>query len=111
MLLSDKDKSYLWDIAQACKEILEFVEGVSFHQFCEKKMIRYAVERQLIVIGEAANHLSDEFKRSVQETPWDKIIGMRNIIAHEYGEILEERIWATAKDHIKPLMETAQKYL
>jgi uncharacterized protein with HEPN domain len=111
MHLSDKDKSYLWDIAQACKEILEFIEGVSYHQFCETKMIRYAVERQLIVIGEAANHLSNEFKNSEPDTPWEKVIGMRNIIAHEYGEILEERIWITAKDHIKPLLDKIQKYL
>ncbi|MBU4487173.1 MAG: DUF86 domain-containing protein [Candidatus Delongbacteria bacterium] len=39
------------------------------------------------------------------------MIGMRNIIAHEYGEILEERIWVTAKDHIKPLFDTVQKYI
>jgi len=32
-------------------------------------------------------------------------------IAHEYGEILEERIWATANDHIQPLIESNQKYL
>ncbi|HQO09457.1 MAG TPA: DUF86 domain-containing protein [Clostridiales bacterium] len=111
MPLNDKDSSYLWDIVQAGKEILEFINGISYHKFCEKKIIRYAVERQLLVIGEAANHLSDEFKASESEFPWEKIIGMRNIIAHEYGEILEERIWATANDHIKPLIDSLEKYL
>ena len=111
MQLNDKDKSYLWDITQASKEILEFVEGVTFHKFCETKMIRYAVERQLIVIGEAANHLSEEFKNSESNIPWGQIIGMRNIIAHEYGEILEERIWMTAKEHIKPLLDAMSKYI
>lgn len=108
---NDKDKSYLWDIAQASKEILDFINNISYNKFCETKMIRYAVERQLIVIGEAANHISDEFKHTEPDIPWSKIIGMRNIIAHEYGEILEERVWATAKDHIKPLLETASRYI
>ena len=111
MPLNEKDRSYLWDIAQAGKEIIEFVEGITYHKFCETKIIRYAVERQLLVIGEAANHLSGEFKASEPEIPWDKIIGMRKIIAHEYGEILEERIWATATENIQPLIDSIQKYL
>jgi uncharacterized protein with HEPN domain len=111
MPLNDKDKSYLWDIAQASKEILEFINDISFNKFCETKIIRYAVERQLIVIGEAANHISVELKKTEPDVPWTKIIGMRNIIAHEYGEILEERVWATAKDHIKPLLEVVSKYI
>ncbi|HAQ61730.1 TPA: hypothetical protein DCR49_07010 [Candidatus Delongbacteria bacterium] len=111
MQLNDKDKSYLWDIAQASKEILEFIDGISYSKFCETKIIRYAIERQLLVIGEAANHISEDFKKTEPDVPWEKIIGLRNIIAHEYGEILEERIWATAKDHIKPLMESVKKYI
>jgi len=111
MPLNDKDKSYLWDIYQATKEILEFIDGISFNKFCETKMIRYAIERQLLVIGEAANHISEDLKKTEPDIPWEKIIGMRNIIAHEYGEILEERIWTTAKDHIKPLLESIKKYI
>ena len=108
---NDIDRSYLWDIANASKEILEFIEGISYNKFCETKMIRYAVERQLLVIGEAANHLSEDFRKTTENVPWDKIIGMRNIIAHEYGEILEERIWATAKDHIEPLLDSVKEFI
>lgn len=109
--LDIKDKSYLWDIQEACKDILEFINNVSFYEFAEKKMIRYAVERQFLVIGEAANHLSKDFIDNSPEIPWKKIIGMRNIIAHEYGEILVERIWLTAKNHIEELLNNIEKYL
>ena len=111
MLPSDKDKAYLWDISEACKDILEFIKGITFHQFSSNKMIRYAVERQLLVIGEAANHLSETFKSDNSEIPWSNIIGMQNIIAHEYGEILEERIWLTATDHIENLLNSVSKYI
>ena len=73
--------------------------------------MRYAVERQILVIGEAANHLSDAFISENKEIPWRKIIGMRNIIAHEYGEILLERIWVTAKEHIEDLLKNVNGFL
>ncbi|MBN1969726.1 MAG: hypothetical protein JXR48_07860 [Candidatus Delongbacteria bacterium] len=44
MLPSDKDKAYLWDIREACKDILNFIDGVSFHEFSNNKMVRYAVK-------------------------------------------------------------------
>ena len=109
--MQPKDKAYLWDISQACKDILEFIEGISFHDFSNKKMIRYAVERQILVIGEAAKHLSDEFISENPQIPWKKIIAMRNIIAHEYGEILVERIWITAKEHIEDLNKCVSSYI
>ncbi|MBN1969725.1 MAG: DUF86 domain-containing protein [Candidatus Delongbacteria bacterium] len=68
-------------------------------------------ERQILVIGEAANHLSDVFISDNNDIPWRKITGMRNIIAHEYGEILVERIWITAKDHIEELLKNVDSFL
>lgn len=111
MQLNDRDKSYLWDISEACKDILQFIANITPAEFADNKMIRYAVERQIIVIGEAANHLSESFINSTPDIPWKRIIGMRNIIAHEYGEILVERIWLTATNHIDDLLQNVSKYL
>ena len=64
MLDEQRDATYLWDIHQAGQEVLQFVNGLTFYDFKNNKMIRYAVERQLLVIGEAANHISESFKAS-----------------------------------------------
>ena len=104
MLTSEKDKSYLWDITQACEDILNFISNIDLAEFERNKLIRFAVERQILVIGEAANHLSDNFITNNPQVPWRKIIALRNIIAHEYGEILVERIWLTATIHIPELL-------
>jgi len=61
MLPKERYKAYLWDIVEACKDILQFTDNIEFQEFSTNKMIRYAVERQIIVIGEAANHLSVGF--------------------------------------------------
>ena len=111
MLPEDRDKAYLWDIAEACKDILQFTNNIEFQEFSTNKMIRYAVERQIIVIGEAANHLSEGFIQSTPNILWKRIIGMRNIIAHEYGEILVERIWLTTQKHIGDLLTNITGYL
>jgi len=100
----DRDVSLLWDMLQAAREIVEFVEGVNYNQFSTQKILRYAVERQIITIGEAAKRVSDNFKNTHPEIPWSGIIGQRNVLAHEYGEILLERIWLVATQYIPKLI-------
>lgn len=104
MLPEQRDAAYLWDIHQAAQEVLQFVEGLTFYDFENSKVIRYAVERQLLVIGEAANHISESFKAKYSYIPWKSIIAQRNILAHEYGEILVERIWLVASEKIPELI-------
>jgi len=42
---------------------------------------------------------------------WNKITGLRNIIAHEYGEILTERIWLVVQKKIPELHDKLKKYI
>lgn len=44
------------------RDVVEFTTGVLFAQFAGDKKVRFAVERQLLVIGEAANHVSDSLR-------------------------------------------------
>jgi uncharacterized protein with HEPN domain len=78
---------------EAVSEIVAFVKGVKYARFIQNRMIRYAVERQLLVIGEAANRVSAEFQKTHPEIPWRQMIGLRNLLAHDYGEIKVDRIW------------------
>ncbi|NOT04456.1 MAG: DUF86 domain-containing protein [Anaerolineales bacterium] len=98
-------KAYLWDIREAAREIKGFMSGVKFHQFENNKMLRYAVERQLHVIGEAAVHISPQFRGKHPEINWKRLIELRNVIAHEYGETLMNRIWLGATDGLSELIE------
>jgi uncharacterized protein with HEPN domain len=103
MPVSKRDLSYIWDMRTAAQEILEFMQGVSQAEFERNNQLRYAIERQLIVIGEAARHVSDEFQEQHPEMPWLQIIGQRNVLAHDYGEILVERVWLTATKSLPEL--------
>ena len=104
MPVSRRDLSYIWDMRTAAQEILEFMQGISLPEFERNNQLRYAVERQLMVIGEAARHVSDEFQEQHPEIPWLQIIGQRNVLAHDYGEILVERVWLTATKNLPELL-------
>lgn len=111
MLPDEKTKAYLWDIRNAASEIHEFMRGVKFHQFENNKMLRYAVERQLHVIGEASHHISPQFHKKHPEINWKRLIELRNVIAHEYGETLMNRIWTASTDGLIGLVETLDELL
>jgi len=53
----------------------------------------------LEILGEAAARLSNEFRDRHPDIPWFKIIGMRNILVHDYFHIDPEAVWsAVTKD-------------
>lgn len=47
-------------------------------------MAKDAIERNLQIIGEAANHLPHEITDAHPEIPWAQIRGFRNILVHQY---------------------------
>jgi len=107
----ERDVALLWDMREAAREIVGFTQDTEFAQFTANKMLRYAVERQLIVIGEAAKRISENFKTTHPEIPWSGVVGQRNVLAHEYGEILVERIWLVATQNIPALLQALESLI
>jgi uncharacterized protein with HEPN domain len=66
---------------------------------------RLATERRIKIIGEAARRVSEDFRNTHPDIPWRPIIAQRNILTHEYGEVIEEKIWRVATRHIHALIE------
>jgi uncharacterized protein with HEPN domain len=104
MPLNENDLSYIIDIVDCIIDINEFTKSILFTDFEKDKMRKLAVERQLEVIGQAANKISKETQDTLENIPWGKIIGLRNKLAHDYGEILAERIWNISRTSIQELL-------
>ena len=100
----DRELSYLWDMREAAREIVSFTQGVKFADFEKNKILRYAVERQLLVIGEAANHISPQYRKKHPEISWPTLVALRNVLAHEYGETLTNRVWLAATESMPELL-------
>ena len=109
MPLNENDLSYLIDIVDCIIDINEFTESIQYYHFEKDKMRKLAVERQLEVIGQAANKISKETQEILKAIPWANIIGLRNKLAHDYGEIFAERIWAISKTSVQELLKEIEK--
>jgi uncharacterized protein with HEPN domain len=92
-------------------EIQDIIKGVPHTKFVESKTIRYAIERLLLIIGEAANHVSRDFQEQHPNLAWAQIIGLRNVLAHEYGEVKVDKIYLAATISIPALLEVLEPLL
>jgi len=102
--VGDRDPAHLWDMLEACREIRQFLTGKSSQDLLTDRMLRLAVERELEIIGEAANRVSSEFQALHPEIAWARIVAQRNVISHEYGDIKLEWIWRVATERVPELI-------
>lgn len=106
-----RDAGYLWDMLEAARSAREFTIEASFHQYLHDKKLRMAVERAVEIIGEAANRVSKQFRDAHPEIPWQKIVGQRHVIIHEYGDLEDELIWKVATISAPELIDKLEKLI
>jgi len=106
-----RDAAYLWDMLDASRTIEQLTSGLDFPRYSDDRRTQLAVERSLEIIGEAAGRVSDSFRSSHPEIPWRQIIGQRNVLIHEYGEIKQERIWKVVREKVPQLIESLKQFV
>ncbi|MBM4019694.1 MAG: DUF86 domain-containing protein [Planctomycetes bacterium] len=104
MWLNEGDAGRLWDMLTYARQISQGVSGMTFAQYAADGDRRLATERRLEIIGEAAPNVSQAFMEAHPEIPWRRIIGLRNVLAHEYGDIRQERIFRIVREDIPALV-------
>jgi uncharacterized protein with HEPN domain len=102
---------YLDDILEAIDRIYEYVNCMDEDAFGSDRKTQDAVIRNLEVIGEASRKLPDELKGRSNEIEWSKIIGFRNILAHEYFGVSIPIVWDIVQNKIGPLKQACTKLL
>jgi uncharacterized protein with HEPN domain len=100
----ERDMGRLWDMLDSSRAVMAFTQGRCLADLLADRMLRSAVERGLEIVGEAARNVSIETRKNNPDIPWTSIIGLRNIIAHEYGEIRYEKLWGICIDRLPPLV-------
>lgn len=94
----NKDKVRLLHILESIQRIQSFTENGDRDEKTES-----AVLREITVMGEAARHISEQIKESYPDIPWKNIIGIRNILVHEYFQVEAETVWDTVEHKIPAL--------
>ena len=107
----ERDPAYLWDMLEAAREVEAMLEHHDLAAFLADRVLLRAVERSIEIIGESARRVSASYQGAHPEIPWREIIGQRNILAHEYGQIDHALLHKTAVEDIPELITQLQALL
>lgn len=99
------DSARLWDIVRWGERLTRLIRNVAWDDYRHDEEKQIAVERCIEVIGDAARHLSEPFKRQHPDIPWRKIIQQRNVITHGYFRLEHDRLWHVAKVEVPRLVQ------
>jgi uncharacterized protein with HEPN domain len=102
--------AYLLDIFQPVEVIRNYLAGLTHEQFLKDIKTQDAVLRRFLVAGEAAAHLAPEICAEFPSIPFHKIVGMRNRVVHDYGNVDFEIVWETIQDHLPALVDELQRF-
>lgn len=108
---SERDAAHLWDMLDAAKNARKLIRGLNFDEVMNDFRTRLALERCMEIIGEAARRVSEDLRRRHDDIPWQGIIGLCNVIAHEYGELDHQRLYAVARRGVPELIKALERML
>ena len=105
------DKQRLLHIVESISEIENYISNATFDKFEKDSMMRFASVKQIEIIGEAANYITEETKTKFPNIQWRQIIGLRHILVHEYFGIDSKLIWQIITNDIPQLKKDMQNVL
>jgi len=106
-----RDLSYLGDMLGFAQSALRFTVGLTAEDYVGDERSRRAVERVVELIGEAARNVSEAYRTAHPEIPWARIIGQRNVLVHDYGDVDDALIWNLVEQHIPVLVTELHRLL
>jgi uncharacterized protein with HEPN domain len=95
----------------AARTVCDLVRDYTLARYLSDRRTQLAVERAIEIIGEAARRVSEAIKAQHPEIPWQGIVAQRHVLAHDYGEIIQERIWLLATGRIPELINQLEPLL
>ena len=93
------DVNRLTDILESIKKIDYLLAGIEKDIFLAKNSLekQLAVSMCFAILGEAAGKLSPELRKNYPKIPWHNMIGIRNVLIHDYVKINYEALLSGKK--------------
>lgn len=105
-----RDRAFLLDILEAARLAVSYVEDVAEEDFLRNTQLQDSVIRRIEIMGEAARRISPNTQSLFPMLPWSSMIGMRNLLIHDYDGIDLQIVWQTVQQDLPSLisqLETA----
>lgn len=92
-------------VFDAITEIERYTYEQTLLEFSQDSMMRFACIKQLEIIGEACNHIDGSVKEAFPDIEWQSIVGLRNLLIHEYFGVDTMLIWDVITTNIPQFKE------
>ena len=99
------DNYYIQKIKQDLEFISKHMENVDIEELNADEVLLDSMLFRMIQISENARKLTDEFKRTRGNIPWNALYGLRNRIVHDYGNVDLNIVYETLKNDIPDLLK------
>lgn len=96
---------------QGIARIEHLTAGRTVDRYLTDEGLREMIERNIARISEAARFVPNEVRGRYPDVPWRRIVGIGNVIRHDYDEIDDRVMWATATEKLLPLKEAVERIL
>jgi uncharacterized protein with HEPN domain len=108
--MSEQVSKYLFDIMRAAADAMEFVAGLSFAEYAQSKVVRAAVEREMIIIGEAVVQLRRLDPQILDGVRVDtsSTVGFRNRLVHGYDSVDDAIVFRIATRDLPQLRQDVE---
>lgn len=103
MAPEERDPALLWDMRLAADQIADLILATDEGSFPDLQVERFAVERLILVLGEAAARVSQAYRLQHREVPWRQLQEARNLVAHNYGRKTAVSIYQKCRETVVPL--------
>ena len=100
----DKDRLRLLDMRDAAEKSRRYAQGRARSDIEDDDMLESALVREVRVVGEAANHVSEETRALASDIDWGAIVGMRNNLVHAYWKVNYDVLWDVITYKLPPLI-------
>ena len=108
--MSPRDRDALADILTAIRRVQGFPIP-DRETFLASDVLQDAVVRNLEIIGEATQRLSDSCRQQHPLIPWREMAGMRDVLIHAYDRVDLEEVWITLSEQLPALLAQIEPVL
>jgi uncharacterized protein with HEPN domain len=97
-------------VRPALRAILEAIDGIdsstrgkTLDDYSADWLLRHGIQRGIEIVSEAARRIPPELQATQPDIPWAQIIGIGNVLRHEYHRISDVVIWNVVQQYLPPL--------
>ena len=105
------DRERLHHMLEAAEKAAAYADHHTLEQMIEDDFDSWAIVKLIEIIGEAANHVSQDTRDQIPDIPWSRIVAMRNRLVHVYFDVNPVIVWQTLQTDIPTLIDALKRFL